>query len=260
MSAKRAGTSGRDVIVRILLCLVLSFCVLLMLVFSSMHAWPVQLLYHAVAGPFIHAWANLPAFLAKWPQAILPFGCLALACAGCHRFIQWCLKASGGRTSWRPANTLTVISLLLCGSAAAITLSGAVHQLAWLGSTPWVEYNHKSDYFEAAIKTREILRSLRGYESENNRFPDSLSFAVERTEERGVEGNLLWMEPAAGAPMEPFVLLRPGGTDIGVSLPLVISPMIRRGRSVLVGYTDGEVRDLDVEEWRKELLRLQEYD
>jgi hypothetical protein len=161
---KAEAPSGWKRILGIFIKIVLTCLLLIVLLgFSVRYIWPWEFGLHLIAGPFFHAWKNLPPFFSQWRSALLPLACLAITIMFAHRFILWWIKTKNICMSWRWGHTAAAASLLLLGSAAAIAMSGITHQAAWLSSSPWLEDNRKTRLTAAVNNARQIMLALFEY-------------------------------------------------------------------------------------------------
>jgi hypothetical protein len=209
---------------------------------------PIEIAFHLIAGPFIHAWKNLPPFVAQWRSSLLPLACLAMAIVLAHRFIRWWITSKDIRTPWLWGHTAAAALLLLLGSAAAIAMSGITHQASWLFSSPWLESNRKMRFYDAMSDARQIMLVLSEYEAEHGRYPDTLDEAVKALD---VTPQLLWVEAGPGRLREPFIFLKPGRPSSTLIEPVLVSPILQPNNKVAVGYSDYSVRLMTLQAWQK---------
>ena len=248
MTVERVKSPKLGCLLHVFMMIFVLTVVLIFMAAFGLPDWPIQALFHLVAGPFIHAWKNLPSFLQQWPQAVFPVICLALACVLGHRFIRWWVTATGDKVRWRLGHTLAATALLLLGSAAAIALSGVAHQAAWLMRTQWTEIGrgNRARITHAMSNARQCMMLITEYEMKHGRYPESLG---EAALEFDYPQNILWAP--ASRDMEPFVLLEPGGKSGDTIRPILLSPVIQPDGVVVVGYSDCTARQFKVEEWEK---------
>jgi hypothetical protein len=219
--------------------------------------FPIEIAFHLIAGPFIHAWKNLPPFVVQWRSSLLPLACLAIAVVLAHRFIRWWITSKDIRMSWRWGHTAAAALLLLLGSAAAIAMSGITHQAAWLFSSPWLESNRKMRVIGAMHDARQIMLVLSEYEAEHGRYPNTLDEAVKALD---VTPQLLWVQAGSGRPREPFIFLKPGLVPTKMAEPVLVSPVIQPDDKVAVGYSDTSVRMMTHQAWQKLATEIQTAD
>jgi hypothetical protein len=224
--------------------------------------FPIEIAFHLIAGPFIHAWKNLPPFVLQWRSSLLPLACLAVAILLAHRFICWWITSKDIRMSWRWGHTAAAVLLLLLGSAAAIAMSGITHQAAWLFSSPWLEDSSnktrsKSRLAATMHDARQIMLVLNEYKAEHGRYPDTLDEAVKALD---VSPKMLWVEAGLGRPRELFILLKPGLVPTKMVEPVLISPPIQPDNKVAVGYSDTSVRIMPLKAWQKLAKEIQTTD
>lgn len=219
--------------------------------FASGFPWLLELPFHLIFGWFIHGSKALPPFLGKWEAAILPAGCVVLATILIHRFILRWLQLKRPSLDWRVLHTVSVLTLLFLGSGAAISASGMVHQFFWLGGGKVIENNRRTDIVIAASNGKQVMLLLLDYYQQNGRYPKSF-------EEAGFKENnetfreLWWIQTKDGGVPEPFVLLRPGSTEIALDEdPLIVSPLLRDGTKRVVGFGDSSVRTVTAKGFAK---------
>ena len=218
---------------------------LLLIFLLVVSSWWMEAGIHLLLGPFIHAKENLPPFLAKWQDALLPLLCLAVALWLGHRLTIWGLKASESKLQWRAGYTLAVAALVLLGSAAAISLSGVTHQAVWLGSSPLLERSRAGLLTVAASNAKLLILGLDQYRDEHGHYPDTLEEAMQPSQKETI-----WIQPHHGAPPEPFVFLAPRAMKDQGKFPVIISPVLHSDKVVLVGYSDGGVKSMTFDEWQ----------
>jgi hypothetical protein len=199
---------------------------------------PVRLLL----GWIVHLGNAVPSLLPQWQKLLLPLGCLALAMWLVHRFIRWWISAKGSAIAWRTRHTISATLLVLLGSAAAIALSGVVHQAVWLLDAPWWRNGRSTERREATNKIQQLHLAILDFENEHDRYPDSLA-------EVKANPKLLYQSPDRGEPPEPILYLKPreapvhSDTDEGVAI--LVSPLLGSDREwIVVGFTSGAARSM----------------
>lgn len=226
---------------RVLLALVWVFVVLLFSFLSSCTLL-IETPIHFLLGWLFHAGRVLPPQLADWRALLLPLGCLILAGWLLHRFVRWSIATKGGLRSWSPGQTISALALLLLGCAAAIAMSGIVHQAVWLFGAPQVVNRGRNIELTLAVNNaRNLLFMLQDHHDTNGRYPDSLA---DLKFDNDIADRILRVAPGSGGLREPFILLHPGRSRIAsADEPLIMSPVITsHGDKVAVGYGDGSVR------------------
>lgn len=224
-----------------------------LLLFLSAAPYLIQMGYHFLCGWVIHAWKALPHFFSLWQGAVLPVGCLLMAAVIGHRFIRrWVDEKFPDRT-WRATHTAGVLSLLLLGSAAAIALSGVVHQMFWLAGGKVIESNRRADLTEAISNGRQLMLAIYEYQDKNGRYPASFEELVPDILEN--TGHLRWLSWSSGRGdrvPEPWILLRPSFSGETI-VPVIVSPIVwsREKPMVVVGYSDATMKSIRVEDLAK---------
>lgn len=230
---------------------VLFFLLLILPVVFGQRVFIIQIPFHFVCGWWIHAWKALPHLLGKWQEAVLPVGCLLMAAVIAHRFVgRWVDEKFPART-WRIRHTAAAIALLLLGSAAAIAASGVVHQMFWLANGNMTERSGKSDVTVAANNGRQLMFVLFEFKNEKGRYPNSFE-ELEMQKGNALYAlyirKLAWLISRDGQVPEPWILLRPGSTEVALPRePVIMSPLIVRDGVVVVLYGDNSVRSIRAE-------------
>lgn len=203
----------------------------------------VETPFHFAFGWLFHAFRTLPVLRDKAGSMSLPIGCLILAGVLSHRFISRILMEKEPPVVWRPKDTLACLILLLSGCASAISLSGVIHQMAWLRADPWYERSRSSDQFAALSDTNRLLLEIVEFHADKGRYPNSFD-ELERAS--GIFGKKTWFRGGRNLLPEPYILLHPGSpTAVADSDPLIVSPVIHNGRKMVVGYGNMSVRTVD---------------
>jgi hypothetical protein len=202
-----------------------------------------QIPYHVVCGWFLHAWKALPHLFGKWQEAVLPVGCLLMAAVIAHRFVRRWVNEKFPERAWRIRHTAGALSLLLLGSAAAIAASGIVHQFFWLAGGKVIQSNMRMDLTMATSNGRQLMMALLDYGNENGRFPHTFEeLEMDYGEYSGIR-RLWWLDTRDGKVPEPWILLRPGSSEVALDdEPVIVSPVIAGEGMVVVGYGDSSVR------------------
>ena len=194
----------------------------------------------------VHAWVTLPPLLPRWKELLLPLAAAGLALWMADRFIRWALAAKRSELRWQGRHTLSATFLLLLGSAAAIAMSGIVHQVAWLGGeTWWAGGRPVIQRTVAMANARQILLALEDFEEKNGRYPDSLA-------ELDLPSSLRVLPPRQNGLPEPFVYLKPKDPlPEGDEQVVIVSPVLPDLDKVCVGYLSGTVASLQAAELSK---------
>lgn len=190
--------------------------------------------FRLVVGWALHAWVTLPPLLPRWSELLLPLASLALALWIGHRFMGWLLAAKTSEFRWQGRHTVSATFLLLLGAAAAIAMSGIVHQVVWLGAERWWDGRPPGFQQSTAVSNaRQILIALEAYEEKNGRYPESLA-------ELDVPDKLLRLPVRDRGLPEPFVYLKPADPlPAGEEIAVIVSPVLPDLDRVAVGYLSG---------------------
>lgn len=247
---------ARRRVVRSALWLLALLAVLLILLAAIRNVFIIEIPFHLAIGWLLHAVRSMPVLFAHGRSCLLPFGCLILAGILLHRFIRRTLASMKSPIVWRTKHTIASLLLLFSGCAAAIAMSGIVHQAAWLTDGELTEdISKKSDLAAAYGETRNLLMLLYDYHDSKGRYPNSLQeLATEYQEPQHV----LWLQGGPGAVAEPYVLLHPGAvTAVPADEPLVVSPIIQREGKMVVGYGDLTAKSVPAEQWKAIFQKLE---
>lgn len=226
----------------------------LVLVILSAAPYLLQMGYHLLCGWLIHASNALPPFIAKWQAAMLPLGCLLMAAVIGHRFVCRYVDEKFPERKWRIRHTAGALSLLLLGSAAAIALSGVVHQFFWLGRGEIIESRGASERAIITLHTRNLAQAVLSFHNMNGRYPDSdAEFYREYFGDDFAYPH--WI--GEGGVAEPILFLHPGRKEVLSSDEvLVVSPAFNNGRQVVVVMGDGEIQTINFEDLSKLLSEI----
>ncbi|MES2440554.1 MAG: hypothetical protein V4584_15920 [Verrucomicrobiota bacterium] len=183
---------------------------------AARNAWLVELPFHLVAGCVLHANRAASHFATDLPRlmgaAVFPCLASAVALGGAHRLILWWRVASGKTESWHFKHTALAGSLVLLGSAAAIALSGVVHEAVWLPQGKIIQSNHRTALTLAVSNARQLGLMIYEHEIEHGTFPQSLPGLKELAGDSVNLPRMMFVELDPQVPPEPFVLVNPGGT------------------------------------------------
>lgn len=198
----------------------------------------LQMAFHLVSGWLFHAQETLPPFLAKWRVAVLPMGCLVIAVWLTHSFICRWAKAKRPDFTWQIKYTVSIFLLLFLSSAAAIAMSGIVHQLFWLSKED-VIIRRGIERIHIRNETRNLCLFMFHYHQQKGRYPQDWKELETWDINSYVDG---WCLQIGDVP-EPFILLRQTMDNGSLEkLPLVVSPYIQSEDKYVMGYSDGSVR------------------
>jgi hypothetical protein len=215
----------------------------------------LEIPFRLICGWVFHVWETLPPFLVKWRVAVFPIGCLFLAGWLTHSFICRWAKAKRPDLKWRIKYTVSIYSLLFLSSAAAIAMSGIVHQFFWLSKEKVITQRSRgSDQGYAMMRTRELCQYMFFYFTENGRYPLTWDELENWNEGHFANGRYLFL----GEVPEPFILLNSGSDrQLSSNDPLVLSPYIQSVNRYAIGLGDGTGILVNPEELKKILSEIQ---
>jgi hypothetical protein len=192
--------------------------------------------FHLFFGWALHARSAFPALAPRWTETLLPLACLTLALWLAHRFIRWWLAAKGSAMRWHLKHTLSASALLLLGSAAAIAMSGIVHQAVWLMDEPWYERRGMDAVRTMTINSaRQVLLAIEDFRIEEGRYPDSLI-------ELPLPSSLITAVPRSDGAAEPFVYFKPKPEDLSDDeVLLLVSPVLRSDGRFIAAFSNGRI-------------------
>jgi hypothetical protein len=250
MSEERKGIDVGKVVLYALGLLLVAFFVL---GFAVRYQWIIRLPFHLICGWFIHATKALPHLFGKWQEAVIPIGCLLMAAVIAHRSVRRWVDEKFPERTWRIRHTAGALSLLLLGSAAAIAVSGVVHQMFWLAGGKVIYDNRKSEYLVAMGNGRQLMMALQEFQTEKGRYPQSFEeLETESGEYSGMIRRLSWLDSRDREVPEPWIILHPGSSEAALEdEPVIVSPVISRGSFVMVGYGNSRVMPIRVENLAK---------
>lgn len=190
--------------------------------------------FRLLCGWAVHAWVTLPPLLPRWNELPIPMAALGLALWLTDRFIRWALAAKGSKLPWQGRHTVSATFLLLLGAAAAVAMSGIVHQMVWLGAEPWWGNGRGMQQTIALSKARQIAVAIQKFEQRNDRYPESLA-------ELDLPRDLLLVPSRERGLVEPFVYLKPlDSVTAEGEVAAVVSPVLPDRGRVAVGYISGD--------------------
>ncbi|MES2474671.1 MAG: hypothetical protein V4640_02740 [Verrucomicrobiota bacterium] len=202
-----------------------------LLLMSARNVWMLQMPFHLLAGGVLHAQRAFAHFTSDLPKlmtaAVLPCLATAIALWGAHRLILWWRLANGNRDGWRFKHTALAGSLVLLGSAAAIALSGVVHEAVWLPQGKVIQSNIRNSGTYARMNARQLGVLLFEHENEYGAYPSSLLNLEEIEKDPANLRRIMFVDLDPPSPPEPFIFLGSGKTAEGnPSRLLAISPVI----------------------------------
>ncbi len=213
-----------------LICVIAFVFLFLALPILASRPWTIQFIYHLVAGWIMHAGRGLSHLMANFPQfgkaAVLPVLAAFVAIWGFHRLVLWWRRANGKDSGWRFQHTALAGALVLLGSAAAIALSGVLHEAAWLPQGKIIRSNRGMTQTMAVSNARQLGLALFEFENEHGKYPRSV-MELEEFLERESLRRMIFAEVDPGIPLEPVILLRPGASASGdPGRILLVSPLM----------------------------------
>ncbi len=190
---------------------------------------------HLVSGWVFHARETLPPFLEKWRAAVLPVGCLIIAVWLTHSFICRWAKAKRPDLKWRIKYTVSIFSLLFLSSAAAIAMSGIIHQFFWLSKEDVITRRGGSERARVMMHARNLSQATYGFFNMNQRFPGSF----DELKEYFGSDDFCWHSEKGGGVPEPFILIQPRSSDkLEDDELLIVSPLITSLDMYVVSYAN----------------------
>jgi hypothetical protein len=209
----------------------------------------IEIPFRIIGGWASHAVETLPPFFAKWRAAVFPVGCLVIAVWLTHSFVRRWAKAKRPDLTWRFKYTVSIYSLLFLTSAAAIAMSGIVHQFFWLSKEPVIEHRGASERASIGLQTRNLSQAVQAIVNMNGRYPSSLDEVNEFMEME----SLSWCFNKRNEVPEPFILLQPRSIDkLEDDDLIIVSPLVTSLNKHAVCYANSfpiwispeELRDL----------------
>ncbi len=230
---------------------IFAFILFFLAVFAAgvVGTYMIEIPFRVLCGWAIHGWKALPPFFEKWHAAVLPVGCLLMAFVLAHRFIRRWVEEKRPMLDWRIRHTAAAFSLILLGSAAAIATSGIVHQFFWIAGGKVIESNRRLHLTVARSNGIQLMLALSEFYHQHGRYPRSFD-ELESDDIVHPEAlkQLMWLELGDGNVPEPWILLRPGSSEIALDEePVIVSPVIPDEGMVVVGYGVSSVRIIRLE-------------
>lgn len=214
----------------------------------------VEMPFRIIGGWASHALQTLPPFFAKWRSAVFPLGCLVIAVWLTHTFVCRWTKAKRPDLAWRFKYTASIYSLLFLTSAAAIAMSGIVHQFFWLSKEPMIERRGFSERGQLIMQTRNLSQAVYGLANMNGRYPSSLDEVNEYVEMNSYS----WCYSKSSDVPEPFILLQPRSIDkLEDDDLMIVSPLITDLNKHAVCYANAAPILVSPEELRDMMKKSQ---
>lgn len=249
MSEEELSRSGRGCLPKVLWTLAILVVAFLFLMAAVRNAWILELPYHLIAGCVLHGNRAVSHFAADLPRlmmaAIFPLVATTIALWGAHRLILWWRLANENKTGWHFKHTALAGSLVLFGSAAAIALSGILHEAAWLPQGKVIQSNRRTTLTVAVSNARQLGLMLFEYETENGTYPSSLLDLEKLATDSVSLRRMMFVDLDTPGPPEPFVLLK-GGVATGIipSGIVMIGPQMPENGDFVVLKADNSVTRL----------------
>lgn len=216
----------------------------------------LQAFWALVTGWVSHGFRVMPAFAAKWQSTILPVAAVLLAWWVGHRWLRGFLKAKGSSLleKWTIRHSGALLALLMLGSAAAVSISGVVHQAMWLGQTQWTEIRGARPLTIARLEMRNLMQMMHYFNNENGRLPknlDELRMSEVNRDYHFVERTFFRSHGLVLSPM----MTQPGAVleNLNPATVILISDLVE-GHHVIV-RADGSQDAISVEELEELIAR-----
>lgn len=220
--------------------------VLVLLLTGAAGLWlpGLQLIGHLLTGWFRHFVVNAPHLGWNPPTVALGVFCALAATWLTHRFIK---SLRGG--PWAPRQTVLAVGLFLAATAAAVGMTGIVHELAWLARTPILQNNRATDRTYAMSNGKQLHLALLEAHSEGLN-PTTLEELIESGPGDPEALADLATYPVPGSQIEErFVLLQPGRDAISIptEVPVLAAFGFPENRCVVV-FNNGSARQISTDE------------
>ena len=197
--------------------------------------WVLMFAYHLAVGWVRHLLAVVPSLEPDFATIGLSIIAITIATTLLHRFLRAVINPS-----WSLKRTVLSTGIFLSLTAAAITMTGIVHELAWLSRSPVI-----TDRGRATTRTETINNGKQVYlamleMAQEDQHPHSIEEIVSFID---YKGELFSFQPSEGSRVrEPFLLLRPGEdiTTLPPETPIIGAFGLDGGRCVIV-RADGAV-------------------
>lgn len=181
---------------------VIKFILILVLGYLVLALSPIRgfdFFYHIGFGWLFHLRHNLGQIHWNIGTLLLSIGAAAGAIALLHRML---------RPHWSIRQTTTVSAIFLTTCAAAIAMTGIIHQLAWLARSPvFVRRGMPSHRMMALFHGKQIALRMLELSSEDI-YPSSIE---ELTHKYPLNPDIFTFQPVPGSQIrERFILLTPG--------------------------------------------------
>ncbi|GAA5483457.1 hypothetical protein Hsar01_02690 [Haloferula sargassicola] len=192
--------------------------------------WLLLLGWHLATGWIRHPWVNFPHLDWDPLTLALSIGSATLAIFLLHRFI---------RRHWaqRFSVTLRIAATLLTATAAAIAMTGIVHELAWLGRSKVITTNHRFSKTHTVSSARQLHLILTEL-AEEGVFPRTVEEIVEFYP--AALPVISYRIESENDRREPFSLLQPGADlrKLPPRTPVIAAFGLEESRHLIV-YADG---------------------
>lgn len=209
------------------------------------HPWLVEIPVRLAIGWLLHLVVNLPHLRWNPTTLALTLAAAALALVLLHRFVQ-------GITSrtFQPSITLRAAGIFLAATAAAIAMTGIVHELAWLARSPLTHDRAGSDRSETISNGKQLFLALLELDQEGI-HPHTVNEVLAHYP--GMDDIVTY--PATHrhtGHREPFVLFHPGASlsELKPETPLIgaLGRVDRRVVVILAGGSAEQVTPQQLEQ------------
>lgn len=213
-----------------------------LLLIAARNSWILELPFRLFAGWFFHASRAFSHFSTDFfsfaRAAAFPCAAAAIALWGTHRLVLWWRASNGISNDWRFKHTALAGTLIFLGSAAAIALSGVLHEAVWLPQGKIIKSNRRMPLTMAINNARQLGMLLFEHESDHESLPKSLLDLEELAGDSFRLQRLLFVDLGTQGPPEPFIFLKSGTSSNNPHEILMISPQMTEDGSFAVLKAD----------------------
>lgn len=198
-----------------------------------------DLVLHLMTGWLRHLLVNVPHI--GWDLTTITLGLVSglVATFLTHRLIRY-FRGS----TWTLRRTLTTVGLFLAATAAAVGMTGIVHELAWLARTPIFESSRATGRVMAMNNGKQLWLAMLEAEHETGAYPASMEQLVEWMQADPHDGDSHWDLTTYQVPgstiKQQFVLLQPGRnmSELPAKTPLLAAFGFPDARCLVI-FNDG---------------------